>query len=164
MKPPLMVLVENNGDRCVLGIRGDGEDSVTEGVYKESGFGDGVLHLVDGGDHLLGDLEILLGLGQGVHQGADDVGEAGKDMAIKITHPQQSLNIQLGRWHRELLDGRDLLREGADPLGVHRVTEECEGGFGQGTLLQVHGEAVLPEVSEHLPQVLLVLLDGAGTY
>ena len=72
--------------------------------------------------------------------------------------------VQLGRRERELLDGGDLLREGADPLRVHLVTEEVHGGLGQGTFLQIHGEAVLPETCEHLPQVSLVLLDGARTY
>ena len=97
-------------------------------MYKEFGFRDGILHLVDGGDHLHSDDELLLELGQGVCQGADDVGEAKKEAAMKIIHPQQSLDVQLGRRHRELLDSGDLLREGADPLGVRSVTEEGPGG------------------------------------
>ena len=92
------------------------------------------------------------------------MGEAGQETAIKITHPQQPLDVQLGHQEQELLDGGDLLREGSDPLGFHRVTEEGHGGLGQGTFLQVHGEAVLPKTCEHLLQVALVLLNGAQTY
>ena len=55
------------------------------------------------------------------------------------------LDIQLGGGEGELLDGGDLLREGADPLGVQRVTQEGHGGLGQDALLQVDGEAVLLE-------------------
>ena len=62
------------------------------------------------------------------------------------------MNVQLGGGEGELLDGVDLLWEGADPLGVHRVTQEGHGGLGQHTLLEVDGEAVLPESGEHLPQ------------
>ena len=71
------MLIENACDRRVRGICGDGEDGVADGVDQERSVGDGVLHLVDGGDHLLDDGELLLGLGQGVRQGADDVGKAG---------------------------------------------------------------------------------------
>ena len=46
-------------------------------MHEKGGLGDGVLHLVDGSDHLRGDGEVLLGLGQGVGQGAGDVGKAG---------------------------------------------------------------------------------------
>ena len=80
-----MVLMEDSADSCVQGVRGDGQNSVVAGVDKERGLGDGVLHLVHGSDHLWGDGELLLGLGQGVCQGADDVGKAGKETAIKIT-------------------------------------------------------------------------------
>ena len=72
--------------------------------------------------------------------------------------------VLLGRREWELLDGGDLLWEGADPLGVHRVTEKGHSGLGQGAFFQVQGEAVLPEMCEHLPQVSLVRLDGARTY
>ena len=59
-----------------------------EGVDKESGLGDGVLHLVDSGDHFPGDGELQLGIGQGVHQGADDEGKVGVKAAIKITRTE----------------------------------------------------------------------------
>ena len=49
-----MVLMEDTAERCVRGIGGDGENSAAVGVDEESGLGDGVLHLVDGGDHLWG--------------------------------------------------------------------------------------------------------------
>ena len=133
-------------------------------MNEHGGVGDGGLHEVHGGDHLQGDGEVLLGLGQGVRQGADGVGEAGKESAIKIYHAEESLDVELGGGERELLDGIDLLREGADPLGVHRVTKEGHGGLGQDTLLQVDGETVLPEPGEYLPQVLLVLLQGPRPY
>ena len=58
------------------------------------------------------------------------MGKAGKEAAIEIAHPQESLDVQLGRQWRELPDGGDLLREGADPLGVHGVTEEGHSGPG----------------------------------
>ena len=74
-----MVLMENTSNCCVRGVGGDGKNSVAEGVDEECGFRDGILHLVDGGYHLRGDGELLLGLRQGVHQGADDVGKAGKE-------------------------------------------------------------------------------------
>ena len=51
-------------------------------------------------------------------------------MAVEVAHPQQLFNIQLGRRRRELPDCGDLLREGANPFGVHRVTEEGNGGPG----------------------------------
>ena len=82
-----MVLMEDSADSCVRG-GGDGQDGVAAGVDKESGLGDGVLHMVDGGDHLWGDSELLLGLGQGVCQGADNVGKAGKETVKKITHTE----------------------------------------------------------------------------
>ena len=63
--------------------------------------------LVDSDNHLLGD-----GHRQGVHQRADDVGEAGKEAAVEVAHPQQPLDVQLGHWRQELPDGGDLLREG----------------------------------------------------
>ena len=80
--------MENTGDSCVRGVGGDGKDSVAEGVDKECGFGDGVLHLVDGGDHLRGDGELLLGLGQRVRQGADDMGKARKEAVVIVTHTE----------------------------------------------------------------------------
>ena len=98
---------------------------------KHGGFGDCGLHVVHGGDHLRGDGEVLLGLGEGVRQGADDVGEAGKETAVKIHHAEQPLDIELGGGEWELFDGGDLLREGANPLGVHGVTQEGHGGLGQ---------------------------------
>ena len=58
------------------------------GVDEESSLGDGVLHLVVGSDHLLGDGELLLGLGPGVCQGEDDVGEVEKETAIKLTQTE----------------------------------------------------------------------------
>ena len=133
-------------------------------MKDEGGVGDGSLHLIDCIDHFLVDVELLLGGGHGVSQGVDDVGEAGKEMAIKITHPQQSLDVQLGRWRRELSDGGDLLREGADPLGVHHVTEEGRDGLSQDALVHVHSKVVLSQAGEDLPEVLLVLLDVARTY
>ena len=57
-------------------------------------------------------------------------GEAGKEPVIKIHHVEESLDVELGGGEGELLDGGDLLREGADPLGVHRVTQEGHGGLG----------------------------------
>ena len=122
-------------------------------MHKHSGVGDGVLHLVDSGDHLRGDGEILLCLGQGVREGTDDVGEAGKEPVVEVHHAKQSMDVQLRGGEGELVDGVDLLREGADPLGVHRVTKEGHGGLGRDALLQVDGETVLPERGEHLPQV-----------
>ena len=97
---------------------------------KHGGTGDGVLHLVHSGDHLRGDGEVLLGLGQGVRQGADDVGKAGKETAIKIHHAKESLDVELGGGEGELLDGVDLFWKGADPLGGHGVTQEGHGGLG----------------------------------
>ena len=44
------------------------------------------------------------------------------------------------------------------------MTQEGQGGLGQQTILDVDGEAVLPESGEHLPQVLLVLLQGPRAY
>ena len=120
--------------------------------------------MVHGGEHLRGDGEVLLGLGEEVRHGADNVGEAGKEPAVKIHHAEQPLDVELGGGEWELLDGIDLLREGADPLGVHRVTQVDHSGLGQDALLQVDGEAVLPEPGEHLPQVLLVLLQCGRTY
>ena len=104
---------------------------------EHGGIGDGGLHVVHGGDHLRGDGEVLLGLGEGVCQGADDVDKAGKESAIKIHHAKQSLDVDLGGGEGEHLDGVDLLREGADPLGVHGVTQEGHGGLGQHALLEV---------------------------
>ena len=94
LKPPSMMLVEDACDHRVRGIGGDGEDGVADGVDQEHGVGDGVLHLVDGDDHLLGDGELLLGHGQGVRQRADDVGKAGQEVAVEVLHPQQPLDIQ----------------------------------------------------------------------
>ena len=74
---------------------------------EHGGVGDGGLHVVHGGDHLRGDDEVLLGLGEGVRQGADDVGEAGKEPAIKIHHVEESLDVELGGGEGELLDGVD---------------------------------------------------------
>ena len=90
-----MVLMEDTADGSVGGVGGDGKCDVTAGMDEHGGVGDGDLHLVDCGDHLRGDGEVLLGLGQGVHQGADDVGEAGKEMAIKIHHAEESLEVEL---------------------------------------------------------------------
>ena len=131
---------------------------------EHGGFGDGGLHVVHGGDHLRGDGEVLLGLGEGVRQGADDMGEAGKEPPVKVHHAEQPLDVELGGGEGQLLDGIDLLREGANPLGVQGVTQEGHSGLGQHTLLEVDGEAVLPESGEHLPQVLLVFLQGPRTY
>ena len=58
---------------------------------KHGGVGDGGLHLVHGGDHLRGDDEVLLGLGEGVRQGTDDVSKAGKEPAVKIMKIKYSL-------------------------------------------------------------------------
>ena len=44
------------------------------------------------------------------------------------------------------------------------MTQEGNGGLGQHALLEVDGEAVLPQSGEHLPQVLFVLLQGPRTY
>ena len=63
-----------------------GQGDVLAGMDKHGGIGDRDFHLVDCGDHLRGNGEVLLGLGQGVRQGADDVGEAGKESAVKIHH------------------------------------------------------------------------------
>ena len=63
-------------------------------MYQESGVGDGVLHLID---HLIDYRELLLGHGQGVRQGTDDVEEAWDESAVEVTHPQQALEVQLGR-------------------------------------------------------------------
>ena len=84
LEPPSMVLMEDPADGSVGGVGGYGQDGVAAGVYKESGLeecglGDGILHLVDGGDHLRSDGEVLLGLRQGVRQGAADMCEAGKE-------------------------------------------------------------------------------------
>ena len=58
--------------------------------------------LVDRSDPLWGDGEVLLGLGQGVRQGADNVGEAGKEPAIKFTMPSNlwtsSMEEGRGNW------------------------------------------------------------------
>ena len=54
-------------------------------MNKEGGFGDGSFHLVNCVEHLLVDGELLCGGGQGVGQGVDYVGKAGKETAIKIT-------------------------------------------------------------------------------
>ena len=105
--------MKNTSNRCVSG---DEEDSVADGMYQEGGIGDGVLHLIDGDDHLLGDGELLLGNRQEVCQRADDVGKAGKETTKEVTHPQQPLDVQLGRQQQERPDGGDLLREGGIPL------------------------------------------------
>ena len=91
LKPPSMVLME--------GVGGDGQGGVAARMYKKGSLGDGVLHLVDGSDHLRGDGEVLLGLGQGVRQGVGDVGKAGKETAIEI----HMLNK---RWTSSLEEGR----------------------------------------------------------
>ena len=116
---------------------GDGQGDVSAGMDEHGGIGDGSLHLVHGGDHLRGDGEFLLALGQGGCQGADDVGKAGIEAPIKVTHTEYPMDVYLGRREWELLDGGDLLQEGADPLGVHHVTQEGHGGLGQDALLQV---------------------------
>ena len=79
LKPPSMVLMKDTADGGVRGISGDGQGNVLAGMHKHGSLGDGILYLVDGGDHLRGGGEGLLGLGQGVHQGAGDVGEAGRN-------------------------------------------------------------------------------------
>ena len=43
---------------------------------------------------------------------------------------RESLDVELGGGEGELLDGVDLLREGADPLRVQGVTQEGHGGLG----------------------------------
>ena len=58
-------------------------------MYQEGGVGDGVLHLI-------GDVELLLGHGLVVRQGVENGGEAGNETAVEVTHPQQSLDVQLG--------------------------------------------------------------------
>ena len=58
--------MEYTSYHSVRGISSDGEDGVAEGVYEEGDIGDGFLQLVDGGEHLLVDSELLLGVGQGV--------------------------------------------------------------------------------------------------
>ena len=88
LEPPSMVLMEDTTDGGVAGVSGDGQGDVSAGVYKHSSLGDHVLHLVDGSDHLRSDGEVLLDLGQGVNQGADDVGEAGKESAVEVHHPE----------------------------------------------------------------------------
>ena len=45
-----MVLMEDSADSCVRSDDGDGQNSIPAGVDKESGLGDGILHLVDGGE------------------------------------------------------------------------------------------------------------------
>ena len=84
LEPPSMVLMEDTADGGVGGVGSDGQGDVTAGVHQHSSLGDGVLHLVDGGERLQGDGEVFLGLGQGVHQGADDVGEVGKEAAVEM--------------------------------------------------------------------------------
>ena len=93
LKPPSMVLMEDTADGSVGGVGGDGQGDVSAGVHKHGSLGDVVLHLVDGGGHLGGNGEVLLGLGQGVCQGADEVGEAEKEAAIKIHHAEESLDV-----------------------------------------------------------------------
>ena len=78
-----MVLMEDACDRRVRGISGDGEDGVVDGVDQEHG----VLHLVDGSDHLLGDGELFFRLGQGIRQRVDNVGKVGEEAVIEVTHP-----------------------------------------------------------------------------
>ena len=160
LESPLMVLMEDSADGSVGGVGGDGQGSVAAWMYKKGSLGNGILHLVTAVIISGVMVKSFLAPEHGVRLGGWDVGEAGKETAIEIHHAQQALDVQLGGGEGELLDGVDLLRKGADPLQVLRVTEEGHGGLGQCTLLQVHCEAVLPETCEHLPQVLLVLLDG----
>ena len=87
-EPPSMVFMEDTTDGGVGGIGGDGQGDVSAGMDEHGGVGKGCLHMVHGSDHLRGDGEVLLGLGQGVRQGAGDVGEAGKESVVKIHHAQ----------------------------------------------------------------------------
>ena len=64
------------------------------------------------------------------------MGEAGKEAVVKVTHAKRSLHVQLGRGQRELLDGGGLLLEGADPPGVHFVTQKGHRGLSDDTLVK----------------------------
>lgn len=127
---------------------------------QHGGVGDGRLQLGHGRDHLRCDGELLGGEGEGVRQGADDVGEAREETAVEVSHAEEALDVQLGGRRRELLDGGHLLREGADPLVIDYVAEEIDLGLVEDALLEVDGEVVGAEAGEDLSEVELVLLGG----
>ena len=95
-----VVLMEYTSDGCVRGVCGERANGVAD---EEGGVGDGELHLIDRVEHVRHVDEPLLAGGQGVSQGADNVGKAGQESEIKITHAQQPLNIQLGGGRGKLL-------------------------------------------------------------
>ena len=92
------------------------------------------------------------------------MGKAGQEPALEVGHPQQPLHVQLGHGRRELLDGRDLLREGPDPLKVHLVTKEGHSGLGEDTFVQVHRQVILLQTDEDLLEVVLMVLEGGAAH
>ena len=63
---------------------------------QHGGVGDGRLQLGHGRDHLRCDGKLLGGAGEGVRQGADDVGEAREETAVEVSHAEEALDVQLG--------------------------------------------------------------------
>ena len=93
------------------------------------------------------------------------MGKVEQEPAVEVGYAQHSLHVKLGRGRRERLDGGDLLWEGADPLGVHFVTEEGHRGLGDDTLFEVYRQMVLLQAGEDLPGVVvLVVLNGEDTH
>ena len=91
------------------------------------------------------------------------MGKAWEKTSIIVYHAQNTLYLQFTRWGRELENGVYLLLQRADALGVH-VSQELHGGAGQRALVNVGGQLRPAEMVEDLPQVDLMLLDGAARH
>ena len=87
LEPPSIVLMEDPTDGGVGGVSGDGKGGVPAGMYKQGGLGDGILHLVDGGDHLQGDGELPVG--------AEDVEGTGQHQVRHLKIPDEPLPGEL---------------------------------------------------------------------
>ena len=92
----------------------------------------------------------------------EDVGDPWQESMIICNHPDEFLQGLDGLGRREPGDGFNLVLCWSNAIAGEGMAEELHFGFGQGTLLWMKYETILPKALKNDPQMLKVLLDCPG--